>query len=129
MKLNNNVDERDMILFGEKYNKEKYFGGCRRFDDITLEVLETLVEKKFIDLDECQNCSPTTEEFLEYLKDHNDFCVFGYAISPDRSDYRITIEGISCEENFEDIDELIDFINRFRFADEFMVDPPYAWWD
>lgn len=129
MKLNNNVDERDVILFGEKYNKDRYFGGCRRFDDITLEVLETLVEKNFIDLDECQNDSPTTEEFLEYMKDHEQFVAFGYAISPDRGDYRITLEGIRSDVCFDDIDEMIDFTNRFRYADEFDVKPPYAWWD
>lgn len=129
MELNRNVDKRDMVLFGTNYDETKYFGGARRFDELSVEELEYLIKENFIDPDECQNDSPTTEEFLEYMKDHEQFVAFGYAISPDRGDYRITLEGIRSDVCFNDIDEMIDFIDRFRYADEFNVKPPYVWWD
>lgn len=126
--MNKDVNKRDMILFGEEYNKDEYIGGARRFSDITLENLKRLVDEDFISLYEAQNSSPTTEEFIDFMESHPGFTVFGYAISPERCDYRITIEGIQSNE-MPDEETLIDFVSNFRWADEFEYDPPYAWWD
>jgi len=49
-------------------------------------------------------------------------------ISDKRSDYRLNIIAIKKTESIEDKNEMIDFLNEFRFADEFDVEG-YAWWD
>lgn len=124
-----NVNERDMILFGEPYDKAKYqYGGVRHFSELTAEELKELVDKDFIDLEECQNCSPTTQDFMEFLEEHPEFTAHGYAVSPERSDYRITLEGIKSEVE-PDMDILEAFIEFCRFADDFSIHPLYAWWD
>lgn len=130
--LNDDYVTRDEYLFGE-YDKEKYrFGGVRHVSDLTWMELEYLFDNNFIDPEDSQNCSPTAEEIYDFIKDHDEFCAFGYAVSPDRSDYRITLEGIERLpglEGIEDGEELKDFVKFARFADELDVDHGYAWWD
>lgn len=131
--MNDNYKERDRILFGE-YDPDKYLGGIRRFQNIDVQTLNTLVAHNYIELSECQNDSPSTEEFLEYAKAHPDIRFCGYAVSPDRDDYRITIEEVY--QTLDGIDEILEFVRYFRFADEFTIDEcanglyeADAWWD
>ena len=126
--MNKNVKRRDEILFGTADIDYK-FGGTQYFRGIDCNILEQLLEEDFIDPEECQNCSPSTEEFFEFMKKHPEFTAHGYAVSPDRSDYRITIEGIEADEDCNNQEALEDFIGLCRFADEFCIHPPYAWWD
>ena len=130
--LNDDVKARDEYLFGE-YDKTKYrFGGTRQVSNLTWIELEYLFNNNFLDPEDCQNCSPTAKEIYDFIKDHKDFCAFGYAVSPDRDDYRITLEGIERVEGagvIVDTGELKDFVKFARFADEFDVDCGYAWWD
>lgn len=126
--MNKNVKRRDKILFGSA-DVDYKFGGIEHFRGIDCDTLEQLLEEDFIDPEECQNCSPSTEEFFEFMKRHPEFTAHGYAVSPKRSDYRITIEGIESDEDCNNQEVLEDFIGLCRFADEFCIHPPYAWWD
>lgn len=128
MKYNKDVNRRDNLLFGEDYNADKYHGGTREFESVNLETLQTLLDEDFISPYECQNCSPSTEEFMEFMEEHPGFYAHGYAVALSRKDYRITLEGIACDDDV-DVDTLKDFIRMCRYADDFDVEPLYAKWD
>ena len=128
MELNRDIKTRDEMIFGE-YNPERYSGGCRNFDEMNLETIKELIDKGFCDPDECQNSSPTVEEFVNFIANHEGWYLNGYAITDKRHDYRVSITGMCKERMIEDIDELKDFVEFARFADEFDMKFGYAWWD
>lgn len=126
-----NVNKRDLILFGEDYDPRKYFGGIRRFTDLSYTGLKKLFDLDVVDPHERQNEAPEVAEFLEFLQDHAGFTAEGYAVSPERDDYRVSLEGVDCDEDFS-LEDLVDFVMTFRFADEFSVDPEeglHCWYD
>lgn len=131
--MNKNYESRDQILFG-KYDPESYFGGCKRFH-CSYGTMKRLVEENFIELNECQNESPSTKDFMESFVDFDDVIFNGYAISPNRDDYRVTIEGFDIEIPDTDFDKITFLVETFHFADEFSFqhngDTYYmhAWWD
>jgi len=126
----NHVHNRDLILFNDLYNEEKYLGGIRSFDGVTYEAYHELITANAIDPDDAQNCAPTAGEIGEFLRDHPNFTAHGYAVSPKRDDYRVSFEGVSCDSAYSQND-LLDFVNLFRFADEFSIEPNYlyCWFD
>lgn len=132
--MNMNVAERDEILFGG-YDPEQYYGGIRHFNS-DIATIKTLMSKDFIDPDDCQNYSPSAEEFVKIAETEGVDAAFGgYAVSPNRSDYRITITDITVEFDAGNTDLLIDMIGHLRYADEFNMSinngkcQIYAWWD
>ena len=131
--MNKDYAQRDKILFGE-YNPDKYLGGCRNFT-CSKEVMQTLVENDYIDPNECQNYSPMTKEFMEILHDIDNVRFNGYAISPDRDDYRLTIDGVDVEIEDTDYDNISLLVESFHYADEFNFSHDgdsyflHAWWD
>ena len=131
--MNKDYKTRDKIIFGE-YNPNSYFGGCCRFT-CSKEVMQTLIDNDYIDPNECQNYSPTTKEFMEYVENFDDVRFNCYAISPERSDYRITIEGLDIEVKDDDYDNISYLVETFRYADEFGFEHNgdsfflHAWWD
>lgn len=127
--MNKNVDYRDRIIFNEKYNAKKYAGGIRRFERLDLERLEELVKNDFVDLGERQNYSPTIEEFRFFLQNYPNYYLNGYTASPDRDDYRISIDGIGADEAPATQPDTVAFVQLCRDADEFSIEPPHAWWD
>ena len=74
------ADQRDEIIFGEFFNKKKYGGGLRRFDELTLEQIDKLEELGVLDMEEAQNYSPTTGEIIDFLREHktDGWYVHGY---------------------------------------------------
>lgn len=129
MKFNYDVNKRDNMIFGEDYCKEKYLGGARHFDRIDYQLAKELINCGFMDPEEAQNCSPYVEDLVDFLEEHNNFYAFGYVISPERQDYRVSLEGIASDEPFKDLEDAKEFIDLCRSADEFSVNLPYAWWD
>lgn len=127
--FNKNYETREQIIFGEEYDKKKYPGGCRNFENMSVETLQRLVDEKFADPEDQQNCAPTIEELLEYGKAHKNTVFGGYAISVDRDDYRISIDTIN--QTFGSREDLAAFSDSFCEADEFSVTTKsgYAWWD
>lgn len=130
MSVNNrNVDQRDMYLFNEPFISDDYFGGIKHFDALNANDIEWLMQNGFLDANEGQNKSPSTIEFLEFLKKYPHYVAFGYAVSPDRFDYGITITGIKSAKTTNDKIEMGDFAKFGKNADEFRTAPPRAWWD
>lgn len=126
---NKDYETRDTFLFGG-YNKDLYrFGGTCGIDNISATDIKYLMDMKFIDPDECQNYSPSTKEIYDFINKHPQFYAFGYAVSPERDDYRITLEGIRSDDEDLGVEDLKDFIEFAHRADELDVRPPRAWWD
>ena len=130
--MNKNIKERDEIIFGT-YDKDTYMGGARHFRYMNVDTLKKLINKGYIELDECQNCSPSTREFFDFMQEYPAFTAHGYAIIDTRDDYRVTIEGIECDrldDVTSNIEALKDFVRLARFANEFDIDDGfYCWWD
>lgn len=118
-------DKRRCNILGIAVPDYKY-GGIEPVT-ITLDQLKALLHENLIDPNTQQNNSPTVKEFLEFLKENPSFYAIGYMVSPDRPDYRISIEGVeakSCTKK-----ELSNFRKMFRLADEYEENPPRAWYD
>jgi hypothetical protein len=111
---NMNEDERNEML-GIK--KENFGGGCARFDNVDYKTLKDLVDLNYADLEDAQNSAPTLGEFLKFIETHSNFTVHGYAISSDRDDYRISIEGVDGDHCSKQDQE--DFTNFCTIPDEF----------
>jgi hypothetical protein len=133
--MNKDYKRRDEIIFGGYWEDRYKYGGCAN-DTIDYKQLKSLIDEDFIDMDECQNDSPTTQDFVDAISGYEDNVLFEvYAISPQRDDYRVTIEGIELTVPMTDLDQFIYFIEQFRYADEFEIhsDNDYfyirAWWD
>lgn len=131
-------NKRNDILsraFLEKHKNEspmqpKWSGGVRRFKDLSLAELQQLVFHGFIELDECQNNSPKTATFLDFMKKFGQVRAHGYAVSADRPDARVTLEGISCygditNELMLEFEALCSDADELTVCDKFL----YAWWD
>ena len=124
-----NVAERDTIIFGG-YNPDHYSGGIRSFEGLDAEELKTLVQKNFLDEADCQNNSPYARDIISFLEDYPMFTAHGYAVSADRYDYRVTIEGVAMSGEYSK-DTLLAFVKMFRDADELTLHETYlsAWYD
>ena len=122
-------DKRRCEIVGLSY-PPKYLGGCQSFEQLTLDRLILLLDEGFIDPEEYQNCSPDTMEFKAFLDAYPEATVHGYMVSPQRDDYRITIEGMEYHGEVSK-QMLYDFIEMFRTADDFTFhdDYLYCWFD
>ena len=116
-------DKRRREILGLKEENKYKNGGIDTIENVPVDIVQKLIDEKFVNPDEYQNDSPTTQEFLIFLKTHEGFTLSGYIVSPDRNDYRITFTSISGET--EDADTISDFIDNFRMADEFDVNIDY----
>ena len=131
--MNKNFELREKIIYGD-HIPTKYFGGCRNFS-CTREVIQELLENDFIDPKECQNDSPSVQEFFDFTEGFDDVEFECYEISPDRDDYRVTIEGIDISIPDNDHDGLSNVVDYLRYADEFDMTHTgskyfiHAWWD
>jgi hypothetical protein len=128
-KLNEDFAVRNKILFGKK-NDDDWMGGTKHFENMSVNTLAKLLENNFIDPDDTQNSSPTVEEFFEFMKQYPKMKAHGYAVSHERPDYRISIEGLSLEGKYTK-KMLLDFVHFARQSDEFTADENglYCWWD
>ena len=124
--LNNDYKTRNKIIFNEETDVD-----CMRFTSLPLDKLELLVEKNFIDLEDCQNSSPSVREFLDFMRKYPGVCAHGYTISHKRSDYRVSLEGLIYDGIVSDNQMLKDFVNLCHKADDFSVGDHilYSWWD
>lgn len=125
-------NERDRIIFGEDFNPAEYMGGIRRFGALTLRKAKDLVEKGFLDMSGQQNWSPTVDEFIDFVNrmggDATNWLFGGYAVAPDRTDCRVTIDELICKDTM--IVSPLDasaFVHFARHADDldFYYDPDH----
>jgi len=68
--------------------------------------------------------------FLDFMMEHPKFKAFGYAVSNNRDDYRITIEGLEAKDKLS-AEDISDFAKVFSDADEFELTRRSArcWYD
>jgi hypothetical protein len=131
VELNKNYNLREQILFGEDYDAAHYRMGGIRYFEISPVKLANLVQLGFADPHDAQNSAPSIEEFIEFFNEQfsKEWYVHGYAVSPERDDYRVSVEG--CGKHGEPTqEEICDFVLLFRHADELQVgDCLYCWYD
>ena len=120
MQLNRDYEKRDKIIFGA-YEPNEYSGGVRRFHRLSFANAKELVDNNFIDLDDTQNLAPMASVFYSFLKKYPFYYVGGYAVSPDRYDYRISFDELERGVHASvlvDPDEDSDFNSFAEKADE-----------
>lgn len=89
--------EYDSVFVGStSHSSFLYLGGARHFRGLTTDALAELLKHNFIELTEAQNDSPTVEEFSELMQRWPELTAHGYAVTNERDDYRVTIEGLEC---------------------------------
>ena len=120
---------RDIIIFGD-YDLNKYSGGVRNFEDLTVDKLKQLLDQGFIKPTERQNCSPDTASILEFMEKYPSYLAHGYTVTIKRSDYRVTLTGVSKDGSSDSEQETNDFISLFSDADEFHIgNIMFCWFD
>lgn len=125
---------REHLIFGRSYDYANYEkGGACRFEGLTFEVAMNLIKWKFLPPDDRQNDSPTAQEFVGFMEQHNpeNWVLNGYVISPLRKDVRVSIEGIDSIGPLTDHD-MADFLRTFRDADSLYAEdgePVSCWYD
>lgn len=115
--MNKDHKTRDTIIYGKPITT-KY--DIKNYKNLTLDQLRQLVALNFIELDECQNSSPSVSEFLEFIQKFPQVTAHGYVVSPERNDYRVSIEGLEYKGPIT-VQLAIDFTNLCREADEFTL--------
>lgn len=126
--MNKNYALRDTIIFG--LNVPTYNDICH-FTNLSLWRLEKLINLQFIELNECQNDSPNTEEIFNFIKKYPDYTTHGYVVTINRFDYRTTLEGVEKNSGFNSLQEEKDFYKLFSHADELIATDKhiYCWYD
>lgn len=126
---NKDWEKRDKLIFGEA-NIEKYkWGGIYHFEKMDVDTLKALLDEKFADPEGQQNCAPCIKDIYDFMVDHPNFVAHGYAVSPERDDYRVSIEGVDGTYVEKDMETIKDFTDLFRYADEFSLDDLWCWFD
>jgi len=105
--------------------------GIGHFSGLTPERYEKLLAHGFIVPDDCQNYSPPADEMYNFCKLKSGFTMHGYAVSREREDCRISIEGV--EGRADTLPAIASFVNSFRRADDFTINWEdgycYCWYD
>jgi hypothetical protein len=130
--LNRNHARRDEIL-GTAHTR--YAGGIKPFVGLDAPRLQQLLDERFLEPQARQNLSPTVVEFLRFLERWPWATAHGYAVSRRREDYRVSLEGLSCELSTvppEKQAQLREEFHQFcRGADECIDEEGllWSWWD
>jgi hypothetical protein len=119
------VQERDKIVFGKSLSQKDYGGGIKHFAGLTHQRCQSLINHNHTDPEDRQNDAPSFAQITDFLQRNPSFTAHGYVVSPEREDYRVTLEGVESDDD-SDIDE---FCRMFHDADEFEVSLPRAWYD
>ena len=127
-KLNPDMETRDKLIFGE-FNPKSYCGGIRHFENLSTDTLKTLLEKNFIEATERQNNAPSTEQILRFMERYPEYSAHGYAVSINRSDYRVTLEGVDKGCGADSSQELQEFSALFDLADSLNTATMHCWFD
>ncbi len=135
---NKDFKTRDRLIFNRVGDYSA--GGTEYFKDLTPEKLKQLVELKFANPEDEKNCAPSIAEFIERTEKWQEqypelqITFNGYTVSPEREDYRITVDAVIFQHptDFEKswLIELIRFISSFH-PDEIKIESDYCYlgWD
>lgn len=127
--LNKDIVSRDKIIFG-KYRPNKYkFGGIQKFEGMDVKTLKTLIDNNFADPEDRQNLAPSIQEIYDFMEMYPKYTAHGYAVSDQRDDYRVSIEGVEKGEPSESVKEFTDYMAVFRYSDCFSYETMYCWFN
>jgi hypothetical protein len=128
MSTDKDTQLRDEIL--ASYADQNSSGGITSFRGLPQEVLRQLIDHGFVYMGKWNSCPGVTDLFLPFLMRNPDFNAHGYAVSGERKDCRVTIEGVERTAPLT-MEEIVDFENSFRRADEFQLTANHArcWYD
>jgi hypothetical protein len=119
---------RDQIL--APYSEQKSRGGIVDFNGVPLEVLQRLIDLGYVAMGQWNACAGVADLFLPFVKRNPLFTAHGYAVSAARKDSRVTVEGVERSASLTK-EEIVDFANTFRRADDFELTADHArcWYD
>lgn len=122
--------KRDAIIFGDGYYEDKYRGGLRYFKRLGRHEFHQLMDEHLY------NPYPWTRymEYVWFMEKDNEIYLHGFVYSPERKhgwgrQCGIAIEGIGRDRPFQNKEDEKVFKYLFAKADQFSLDPPYAWFD
>lgn len=111
------------------------------YTDITIDQFDSIQEKAPLFVQEGgHNGSPTTEEFVKFCRTNPQFIMEIYAVTPERSDYRIDIVGVKAPDTIENKNILYKWTNEVITENNIrdIIEPTElgeyggfirAWWD
>jgi hypothetical protein len=108
-------------LLAPYYLKDGGTSGIRYFEGVPLNVLEKLIKHRLVEMEPWNSCDGVAELFRPFMRRNPSFTAHGYAISSEREDSRVTIEGVEREAPFTKA-ELADFARTFAGADDLVID-------
>lgn len=112
---------------------DKFYGNVCSYKFLSFEGVKKLVENKYLNLTERQNYSPMVKSWIKFIETNNlqDKVFFhGYIVENNRSDRRISIEGIQANANTKfSEDELKSIVDFCYGADTLRISPLYVWLD
>jgi hypothetical protein len=93
--LNRDQSARDAIIDPDFVDGEEYPGGVRHYAGLDVERLDRLIREGFVDVRDAQNAAPTIEQIAAFMRRWPCALAHGYVVSAERSDYRLSVEGVS----------------------------------
>ncbi|AEV85388.1 hypothetical protein ACWT_4368 [Actinoplanes sp. SE50] len=75
-------------------NGATFTGGAGYFGPLDAAGLAALLDGKWLDPDDRQNAAPSAWDIFRFVCDHPGTHAQGYAVSPDRDDYRVSLETV-----------------------------------
>lgn len=75
-------------------NGETFTGGAGFFGPVDAAGLAALLDGKWLDPDDRQNAAPSAWDIFQFVCDHPGTYAQGYAVTPDREDYRVSLETV-----------------------------------
>ncbi|MDF9839845.1 MULTISPECIES: hypothetical protein [unclassified Paenibacillus] len=129
--FNRDVERRDDLLgIRGEWAALKNSHSVRDFDYIDVHILKELIENKYIDPLDTQNESPSVEEMFLFMNKYPIIRAKGYAVSPFRKDYRVSIDTLFVPKRFVSRRFKQEFLSFCASADELTAKPRlHAWWD
>lgn len=107
------------------------------FKSLSADQVSALIAEGFMSPNDRQGASPTSAEFLRFMEKWPTSKVHGYAVHPERSDYRVTIEGIHIPVSGMTLTKKRKLASDLKLL--YKQDPPdefdksksewYLWWD
>ena len=132
MTVKEKIARRNLIIFGEE--EIVYSDGLKYFGNLYRDKLIQLIKKQIFDPFPLSRYMEFVWFMIEY--GHSDFCLNGHVYSPERmfrSDRQcgIVLEGIGSDKKWSEYNKEVKMVFGFLFgsADEFELNPPWAWYD
>ncbi|MEK3699089.1 hypothetical protein NYE33_19135 [Paenibacillus sp. FSL R10-2199] len=129
--FNMDYERRDRLLgITGEWIAKRGTGSVRRFEFNDVRVLKQLIENNYIDPLEAHNSSPSVEKMFNFMATYPNVLTKGYATSPLRKDYRVTLDTLFVPKEHVTRTLKHDFVAFCTKTDECEMEGDlYAWWD